>query len=480
MKNYSIWNEYKSKTKCNTLESDIETDILIVGGGITGLSILEELKAQNLNCILIERNECGRGVTSRSTAKITYLQEKILMNIRTLVSVEAADKYLKSQILAINKIKELITKNNIACDFKEVDSYLFTNDENNISKLEEEYNFLIKNNIDVSKITKPPFKESCKLALKVPNTYVFHPLKYLDFWKNKYQKSMYEHTKLESINKKNNYYECYANNHLIKAKYLIIATHYPYFLTPFCLPIKSHIETSYIGASKTTNFKNISAINIDKPTISLRYHEDNPNNYLIYLKNSYISSNITNIKDNFNKLTDIKKFNYLWSNKDIITNDYMPYIGSITKDNTFLIACGYNTWGMTNSILASIIIKDIILKKDNPYISLFSPKRNFNLSKLIRFPIDIKSNIKAIIKSTKNNVNNSQVIYTKRNNQNVAIYKDEKNNEHIVLNKCPHLKCGLVFNEIEKTWDCLCHGSRFNIDGKCIEGPSNYDITFKE
>ena len=143
----------------------------------------------------------------------------------------------------------------------------------------------------------------------------------------------------------------------------------------------------------------------------------------------------------------------------------MPYIGSITKDNTFLIACGYNTWGMTNSILASIIIRDIILNKDNPYISLFSPKRNFNLSKIIRFPIDIKSNIKALIKSTKTNVNNS---------------KDELNKEHIVLNKCPHLKCGLVFNEIEKTWDCLCHGSRFDIDGKCLEGPSNYDITFKE
>ncbi len=480
MKNYSIWNDYKSKTKCNSSEKDITTDILIVGGGITGISILEELKAQGLNCTLIEKFECGRGVTSRSTAKITYLQEKILMNIRTLVSIDAAKKYLESQILAINKLKDLILKNNIACDFKEVDSYLFTNDKTNIPKLEEEYNFLTQHNINVEKITKLPFKESCVLALKVPNTYVFHPLKYLDFWKTKYQKDIYEYTKLESINKKNNYYECYANNHIIKAKYLVIATHYPYFLTPFCLPLKSHIETSYIGTTKTTNFKNISAINIDKETISIRYHEDNKNNYQIYLKNSYISSDITSINENFKKLTDTKKFNYIWSNKDIITNDYMPYIGSITKDNTFLIACGYNTWGMTNSILASIIIRDIILNKDNPYISLFSPKRNFNLSKIIRFPIDIKSNIKALIKSTKNNVNNSKVIYTKINKENVAIYKDELNKEHIVLNKCPHLKCGLVFNEIEKTWDCLCHGSRFDIDGKCLEGPSNYDITFKE
>ena len=87
--------------------------------------------------------------------------------------------------------------------------------------------------------------------------------------------------------------------------------------------------------------------------------------------------------------------------------------------------------------------------------------------------------LKAIIKSTKGNVNNSKVIYKKMNGKSVAIYRDSKGKEHIVLNKCPHMKCGLVFNEVEMTWDCLCHGSRFTLDGKCIEGPSNYDIGFK-
>ena len=87
--------------------------------------------------------------------------------------------------------------------------------------------------------------------------------------------------------------------------------------------------------------------------------------------------------------------------------------------------------------------------------------------------------VKAILKSTKNNVNNMGVIYKKIDGKNVAIYKDKNGKEHIVLNKCPHMKCGLVFNEVEETWDCLCHGSRFTIDGKCIEGPSNFDISFK-
>ena len=98
---------------------------------------------------------------------------------------------------------------------------------------------------------------------------------------------------------------------------------------------------------------------------------------------------------------------------------------------------------------------------------------------IVRLPLDIGCNVKSIIKSTKNNVNNSNVIYKKINGEKVAIYKDTNGKEHIVYNRCPHMKCGIVFNEVENTWDCLCHGSRFDLDGKCIEGPSNYDISFK-
>lgn len=246
------------------------------------------------------------------------------------------------------------------------------------------------------------------------------------------------------------------------------------------MPLKSYVETSYIGAKETTEYKNISAINIDKPTISLRYHE-NQNKYLIYLYNSYMSCNIKNIKDNFGELLKHEDFDYVWSNKDIITNDYLPYIGRIYKNNdTFLMASGYNTWGISNGTLAGKILADIIMRSSNKYEKLFDPNRSFNLSKLVRLPIDIASSGKSILKSTKGNVNNQNVIYKKIKGINVAIYIDEKKKEHIVLNKCPHMKCGLVFNEIEKTWDCLCHGSRFDIDGNCIEGPSNYDISYKE
>ena len=473
MNNTSIWLNNKDFS-CQKLNQDMEVDVLIVGGGIAGLSTLFELKDSNLKTILVEKNLCGHGVTSRSTAKVTFLQNQIVNILKN--SSQNASLYLASQIDAIKRIKEIIAKHHIDCDFKEVSSYLFTNKKENVGKIEEIYQFLNSNQISVEK-TKLKELDNI-LALKVDHTYTFHPLKYICYLKNNMKNRIYENSKVDKIDKIDGFYFTTVNQHIIKSKFIVLATHYPYFLMPFFLPLKSHVETSFIGAKEVENNHEISAINIDKPCESIRYYQDKNKNYVIYLYQSLATCNVGNIKEKFDTLNHNKDFQYLWSNKDVITNDYLPYIGSVDQDGTFLVATGFNTWGMTNGCLSGMILADLILKKKNPYIELFSLNRSMNLNQVLRFPIDACCNIKAFLVSTKNNVNNRQVIYKKIDGEKVAIYKDE-DGEHIVLNKCPHMKCGLVFNPVEKTWDCLCHGSRFTIDGDCIEGPSNFDIRFK-
>ena len=477
MKNKSIWLDVKNKA-LKRVTKDLECDALVVGGGITGMSTLYQLRKNNVKALLIERNKCGEGVTARSTAKITYLQEKEYMNIRRFGKVDLAKGYLESQIAAVKELKRVIDKENILCDLKKSESLLFTNDEENKVKLLEEYNFLKESGVDAEFVENG---ENFKYAIKVSDTYMFHPVKYVIGLKNILQEYVYENSKLEKISREDGVYKCYVNDHVIKCRHVVIATHYPYFILPLLFPFKNHVETSYVGAVKVREFKNINAINIDDETISYRYHQDDKNNYLIYLTNSMASPNIKSIKGNFENLKKKYNFDYVWSNKDIITNDYLPLIGKLDEDDDgVLLACGYNTWGMTNATLSSMILRDIILKRQNKHIELFRPDRLLSWNKVVRFFPDAYGSVKAILKSNKGNVNNSRVIYTKLDGKNVAIYKDENNKEHIVLNRCLHMKCGLVFNEVEKTWDCLCHGSRYDIDGKCIEGPSNHDITFKD
>ena len=137
---------------------------------------------------------------------------------------------------------------------------------------------------------------------------------------------------------------------------------------------------------------------------------------------------------------------------------------------------------MTNGTLAGKILSDIILNKDNKFSELFSLKRHKSLNTFINILVEILRNGKSftmnkIIKDKKWYSSNIQ--FKKIDGKDVAIYTDDVNQKHIVYNKCPHLGCGLVFNEVEKTWDCPCHGSRFDLDGKCIMGPSSYDIGYK-
>lgn len=478
MKNISIWSEEIKKTQ-KELGKDLNIDVLIIGGGMTGMNVLYQLKDSNLNVCLVEKNIVGSGVTSRTTGKLTYLQENY-SKIKTYHNENISKLYLESQKDAVKLAKDIIEKENIDCDLEMVKSYIINNKKNNFKK---EIDLLNNFGIKLNHITELPNGEKVD-AFYVNDTYVFHPIKYLYGLKNiivKNNISIYENTKVTEVVKDNNYYVCKANDHLIKTKYVIFANHYPYFLIPFLTPFKTSIEKSYIGAYKVNNNYKYSSITISKPTISTRFYK-NKSIYQLLLTNSHNLALRNNYSNEFKVLLKNNP-DYIWSNKDIITHDYLPFIGTLKNDNTMLIGTGYNTWGMTNGILAGKILADIILKRHNKYIHLFDPKRSINIGKIINTPIILGSNVYSFFKSKiykQKSWYNNNVRFEKRNGKNVAIFIDENSKEHIVYNLCPHLKCSLIFNEVERTWDCPCHGSRFDLDGNVLEGPSNYNITYKQ
>lgn len=475
--NNSIWLDNIKLNKYKKLEKDIEVDILIIGGGITGLVTSYYLINKNKTTALVEKNSLFHGITSKTTGKLTYLQENIYSKLKQNYNENISKLYLSSQIEAINNAIDIISKNNIDCDLEKVKSYIFTNENKNINKIKKEEALLKKYNKKTSKSYKLPDNTKIKYGISVSDTYVFNPLKYLNsLSKICYDNgiNIYENTKIEKIIKEDNYFKCISEEKTIKAKQVVLALHYPYFLKPLFMPLKTTLEKSYIKAIKVDKKLPFSAINIDNDKLSIRYCNNKNNNYKLILTNSHNIAFKNNEIKNFNNLKE-----YNWSNIDIMTNDYLPYIGSVY--NNLYISTGYNAWGMTNSHIGAKIISDLIQNKSNKYTKIFNPNR-FNKFNIINFPISLFSNTKSIIenKIIKNKSWYKNVYFKKINGKEVGIYLDELGKKHIVYNKCPHLKCGLIFNEIEKTWDCPCHGSRFDIDGFSIEGPSNYNITYNE
>lgn len=486
LKNYSIWLDSINKNNYPRLDKNIEVDILIIGGGITGISTAYHLINKGLNVCLVDRNKIGQGISSKTTGKITLLQDLMYTKLSKKHSCLTLREYLNSQKDAIKLIENIVKENNIDCDFVKQKSYLFASTKEDVNKVKHEEELLKYMKVKVNR-ENIPLNIKNYYAISVDDQAYFHPLKYIYELANICFKdgiNIYENTRITKIEKDGDSILSYVDKYIIKAKKVVLACHYPFFVIPFLFPLKGYLERSYISASKVDSVKSISGINTAKNSISFRYHTDNLNNYFIYLNNSHNLAFKFNVKNNFNKLlNDIDVLNfkpdYIWSNIDIITNDYLPYIGLI-QDNLY-IGTGYNTWGMTNGSIAGKLLSDLILNKNNKYKKLFDPKRSS--SSICSITTDIFSSAKPFIqnKLIKNKSFYSRnVIFTKRNGKSVAVYIDEDGHEHIVYNKCPHLKCSLIFNEIEKTWDCPCHASRFTIDGEVIEGPSNYNIKFKD
>jgi len=470
MKNKSIWEDSISIDNKQENFKKINTDILIIGGGITGLTTAYFLKDTNKKITIIDKSNVGMGVTCKTTAKITYLQKDIYSKLKNFHGEYISKKYLESQKEAIRLLTKIIKDNNISCDFEKVKSVIFTMKRSGVNKIKKEKNLLSSWNIKVKEYKN----KNILSAISVDDTYIFHPLKYLNAIKNiiKDKVSIYENTIAKSIIKKDNQYIIETNQGKIYTTTVVIACHYPFFIFPNLFPLKTYIEREYINSSKIKEPKKFTAINIDKQVHSIRYYQD----YIIYVSNNHRLTSKINYKKNydqsrknFNKYFQLKP-KYTWMNQDIISNDKLPIIGRL-KENLY-ISTAYNAWGMTNGTIGAKVIADLIKNKENKYQNIFNPSR-INIPLIFHSIIGSFHYLKAYIESV---FHKSNPYYIKIKGMLYGIYIDKFGIKHQVKLICPHMKCPLVFNQEEKTWDCPCHGSRYDIDGNILSEPTTKNI----
>lgn len=482
MEDKSLWTELKYIKDSPVLNDNKVVDILIIGGGIAGLTTAYNLKDSGLNIMLVDANKVGYGVTSRTTGKLTYLQETVYSKIKKIYNEDIAKLYLDSQRAAISFVVDTVNKENIKCDLKMTYSYVYGNNNMKMANIKKEEQLLKKWHINVNNTAIIPLPLSSKYAIYVKDTYDFHSVKYCNGLKKNISKTIniYEFSRVTEIDKNNDKYEAIINGRTVIANKVIITCHYPFFINPEFIPFKTYLEKSYLSASLVTKSERISAITDGAPYFSARYYQDNKDNYILFLSNAHLLGNKINSQNNFQKhLNNLKQklnlgYNYVWFNFDIMTFDHLPYIGKVDQENIYM-ATGFNTWGMTNGTIAGMLLADLVTGKNNKYEQLFSLKRKIIINK---FMINGIGSIFTFAKSKLISKNKAARVKIKNiNGQKTGVYIDEFNNKHYVKLTCPHFKCGLTFNQVAKTWDCPCHGSRFDIDGNIVKGPSTKCIS---
>lgn len=463
----SIWMDFQLPSYPK-LETDLVCDICIVGGGITGISLAYYLKDIEKNIVLIEQNRLARSTTGLTTAKLTYLQQDILSKIYKARGYSYARKYYQAQRDSLNEVIKIIKKENIFCHLEKSPSHLFVQEKKNIPKLKQEFQIYKKMGAPIELHDKLPLDCHEKLCCSVSDTYVFHPLEYINGLLasiGKTSLSIYENTRMINFNKENGIYKIYLKNgHIIQAKELVFAGCYPPMLIPGFFPIRTYLEKDFVECYKVDAKYQFSAINLDKDLLSIRFFED----FCIKTKHSFILGKSAITKKNLLAQTSVQ---YAWSNYDLVTADSLPIIGYIGNGkNGFYIASGFQTWGMTNSNLSARIIRDLLLEEKKQYFNIFNPNRTPSFVSLIYGLRNLFLNIYHFIESYIPLFQKEKIIL--ENGKRIGVVRDLYGKVHRVQLTCPHMNCGLVYNRKERTWDCPCHGSRFSVDGELLRGPA--------
>ncbi|MDU2664576.1 MAG: FAD-dependent oxidoreductase, partial [Clostridium perfringens] len=428
--------------------------------------------------VLIDAAEIASGNTKNTTAKITSQHDLIYSKLITEFGEEKARQYAKANELAIKKYKKIIENRRIECDFEEKPSYVYSLNE--VEVLKEEAEAAKKLGIDAEFVQEANLPFKINGALKFNNQAQFNPLKFLKDISN--ELVIYENTRALEI--KENLVVTSGGN--ITAKNIVVATHYPIMNAPGYYFMKMHQERSYVLALENKSEIDGMYIDLNKEGYSFRTY----NNLLLLGGISHRTGeneeggSYDELRKVAKRLYPKAKEKYHWSAQDCMTIDGIPYIGRYSSETpNIYVATGFNKWGMTSSMVSAMIISDMILEKENDFSEIFSPRR-FDLS------LSINNIANDLIETAKNfiaqkvYIPSSEIEHIKNghggiieyNGEKVGVYKNKEGKEFFVSTKCTHLGCQLSWNADELTWDCPCHGSRFDYKGRLIGSPATKDL----
>ena len=474
----SVWSESCKFRKREALNKDIKTDVLVIGAGIAGILTAYMLKQKGREVVVIDAAEIASGNTKNTTAKITSQHDLIYSKLITEFGEEKARQYAKANELAIKKYKEIIEDKRIECDFEEKSAYVYSLNE--VDVLKEEVEAAKKLGIDAEFVQEVNLPFKIKGAVKFNNQAQFNPLKFLRGISN--ELVIYENTRALEI--KENLVVTSGGN--ITANNIVVATHYPIMNAPGYYFMKMHQERSYVLALENTSEIDGMYIDLNKEGYSFRTY----NNLLLLGGISHRTGenedggSYDELRKVAKRLYSKAKEKYYWSAQDCMTIDGIPYIGRYSSETpNIYVATGFNKWGMTSSMVSAMIISDMILEKENDFSEIFSPRRfdlSLSINNIANDLIETAKNFiaqKAYIPSSEiEHIKNGHGGIIEYNGEKVGVYKNKEGKEFFVSTKCTHLGCQLSWNADELTWDCPCHGSRFDYKGRLIGSPATKDL----
>lgn len=380
---------------------------------------------------------------------------------------------------------------NIECNFEWQDNYIYTQNSDFLPMLKSEVSAVNKLGFEAEFTKKVNLPISILGAVKFSNQAQFHPRKYaLGLAKavSNHLGQIYEHTIVTDVKKQDNFYCTRTNTNEIKSKYIVIASHFPIINFPGFYFTKMYQSTSYIVALEThENLFDGMYINCESPTFSFRTAPFNNSRLLLVAGSDHktgckmdLSSSYSNLIEKAKSIYPDAKVKFMWQSEDCITLDKIPYIGEFSEfmPNAF-VATGFKKWGISGTNVAAHIICDKILGHKNEYEEIFKSTRLKPIKNHKELSNTLKQTVSSLViekfkvpKETLLSISNGEGKIIETNGKKIGVYKDSKGKLYGIKPICSHLGCELSWNNLENTWDCPCHGSRFTYKGESLYEPS--------
>lgn len=428
----SIWKKDVKLPEFQSLTGDHKTDVLIIGGGIAGILTAYMLKEKGIDCILLEKERICGGTTSGTTAKITIQHGLIYNKLLEKCGMETAKGYLEANRYAMQKLIDI--SRNIDCELEIKDSYVYSLD--NRAMIERELEALHKIGYAAELCEDLTLPVKTVGAVRFADQAQFNPLKFISAIAG--ELNIFENSLVREL--KGN--TAVTDSGTVTAKNIVVATHFPFLNKHGSYFLKLYQHRSYVIALE--NAQNVGGMYLDESGYGLSFR-----NYKEYLLIGGGSHRTGKSGGNWSELREFTRRHYPnakevchWAAQDCMSLDGIPYIGKYSKGTSGIyVASGFNKWGMTGAMLSAVILSDMIGGRKNEFSEIFSPSRSILKPQLF--------------------INGFEAV------KNLLTFGGRR---------CPHLGCSLKWNKAEHSWDCACHGSRFDSNGKLLDNPANGDL----
>lgn len=442
----SIWTEDTEIRKREALAGDLETEAVIIGAGLAGILTAYYLGQAGIRTVVLEADRIGSGQTKNTTAKITSQHNLIYERLIRTFGHGMAEHYARANEAAIEEYERLILEKEIACDFTRCPACLYSRTEENLLRQEAE----AAKSLGIGAC----FRTDCELPFPVAGVTVFerqarfHPLRFLGRMAE--ETEVYEGTRVLRVKGR----RVETDRGCVTAKYIVFAAHFPFVNVPGYYFARMHQERSYVVALRGAEEVKSMYLGIDRDGLSFRTQ----GNLLLLGGGSHRTGTgrgkeaggcrYEMLRRRAQEMYPGCRESFHWSAQDCMTLDGLPYIGRFSRRNPgWYVATGFGKWGMTTAMVSARVLTALISGQDCPEADIFSPRRRFTARAAGELAIHGAYTVKGLAK-------------------------------HFLPPggpDCPHMGCRLEWNPDEESYDCPCHGSRFDREGHLLDGPAQTD-----